>query len=312
MGANLELFLRDLQSRSSGSAPLPKRNYREGVSLSCVGFGGLMLVGMLPERANRLVADSVERGVNFFDVAPSYGDGEAEDKLGVALEPYRKSVFLAGKTKERSGAGLRLELERSLRRLRADFFDLYQLHAVNRTSDMEGILAPCGAADALLRARERGLVRFIGFSAHSVPVALALLDRFDFDSISFPVNFVCYARGNFGPQVLAKARAQGLARVALKSLAYSPWQHLQARVYPNCWYRPIDEPALARDALRFAFSEDVTSVLPPADERLYLMAVALACGATPLTEEERQALFEQARGVKPILRAKRTHSMSDE
>ena len=262
-----------------------------------------MLVGLGREPVNRLVAESVECGVNYFDVAPSYGDGEAEDMLGTALEPHRKNVFLASKTLEHSVAGVRLELEQSLRRLRTDYLDLYQFHAVNKAADAEEILAPGGAAEFLLRAREQGLIRFIGFSSHSVPISLVLLDRFRFDSILFPVNFVCYARGNLGPQVLARARSAGTACVALKSLAHTVRRRLEPRRYPNCWYRPIDDPALALQAMRFSLSEDVVSLLPPGDEQLYRLAVEQAFRVTPLTAEERCRLFEHARGVKPILRA---------
>jgi len=260
-----------------------------------------MLVGMDRDSIERLVARSVEVGVDYFDVAPAYGDGEAENQLGAALASRRKDVFLAGKTLQRSAAGIRLELGQSLRRLRTDYLDLYQFHAVNKAADAEEILAPRGAAEYLLHAREQGLIRYIGFSSHSVPISLALLDRFPFDSVLFPVNFVCYARGNFGPQVLAKARSAGTACVAIKSLALTTLRRSEPRRYANCWYRPIDDPELALRAMRFTLSEGVTALLPPADERLYLMAVELARTATPLMDEERRLLIAQARGLKPIL-----------
>lgn len=285
---------------------MPKRDFRQGVSLSIVGLGGMVLVGASREQASRLVADSVERGVNYFDVAPSYGDGEAEVALGPALAPYRERVFLACKTLERSAAGARLELERSLRRLRTDHFDLYQFHSVNKREDVERILAPDGAASAFLRAREEGLIRFLGFSSHSVPVSLNLLDRFSFDSILFPVNFVCYSRGSFGPQVVKKAKVRGISCLAVKALAYAPWRKGEPRRYPNCWYQPIDDPVLALQALRFSLSEGVTAVLPPGDERLYRMAVELAITVTPLSAEEKRQLFERARSVRPIMTAKKT------
>jgi aryl-alcohol dehydrogenase-like predicted oxidoreductase len=266
----------------------------------------MVLLGASREQASHLVADSVERGVNYFDVAPSYGEGEAEVKLGPALAPYRERVFLACKTLDRSAVGARLELERSLRRLRTDRIDLYQFHAVNKREDMERILAPGGAADAFLQAREEGLIRFLGFSSHSVPVSLNLLDCFSFDSILFPVNFVCYSRGNFGPQVVKKARARGASCLALKALACMPWRKGEPRRYPNCWYRPIDDPVLAQQALRFALSEDVTAVLPPGDERLYRMVLGLAATVTPLSAEERRQLLERARLLRPIMTAKKS------
>jgi aryl-alcohol dehydrogenase-like predicted oxidoreductase len=264
-----------------------------------------MLVGMNQDDVDRLVADSLGREVNYFDVAPSYGEGEAEDKLGSALEPHRSRVFLSGKTLARSAADVIRELEDSLRRLRSEYFDLYQFHAVDKRTDVESIFALGGGLDALLRAREQGLIRYIGFSSHSVPLSLSMLDRFDFDALLFPINYVCYARGNFGPQVLEKAQSRGVARIALKTLAHTPRRHLEARRFPNCWYRPIDEPALAMQALRFALSEDVTAVLPPADERLYRMALDFAPAATPLSAEEREQLLESARGLRPLMRARR-------
>lgn len=261
----------------------------------------MVLVGMGQEQARRLVAESVERGVNYFDVAPLYGNGEGEERLGAALKPHRNRVFLACKTLERSAVGARLELDRSLRRLRSDHIDLYQFHAVNKAEEVEKIFAPGGAAETFLRAREEGLIRFLGFSSHSVPTAVTLLDRFSFDSILFPINLVCFARGNFGPQVLEKARARGVACLALKALAYTPWRKGAARNYPNCWYRPIDDPELALQALRFTLSEHVSAVLPPGDERLYRMTLELAASVSPLSAEERQSLLDGTRGVKPIM-----------
>ncbi len=294
------------EDKASGSGPLPRRDFLPGVRLSIVGFGGLILAGMSQADGDRLVAESIARGVNYFDVSPAYGNGEAERRLGPALRPYRPNVFLAGKTLARSAIGARQELEESLKRLRSDHFDLYQFHAVNRLSDVESIFAPGGALEAFLQARHEGLVRFLGFSSHSVPISLLLLDRLRFDSILFPVNYVCYARGNFGPQVLEKAQVRGVARVALKAMAYTPWPVGARRPYPNCWYRPIDDPDLALQALRFTFSEDVAAVLPPADERLYRMALSLAGSATPLSGEERRQLLGSARGLKPIMKARKS------
>jgi aryl-alcohol dehydrogenase-like predicted oxidoreductase len=256
-------------------------------------------------QACRLVAESIECGVNYFDVSPAYGDGEAEEQLGFALEPHRDRAFLACKTLARTAEGARRELEQSLRRLRTDRFDLYQCHAVNRSGDVDRILAPGGAMEAFLQAREQGIVRFLGFSSHSVPVAMALLDRFPFDSMLFPVNFICYARGDFGPQVLERARERGVACVALKALAYARIGRSEGRTYPNCWYRPIDNPVLALQALRFSLSEGVCAAIPPGDERLYRMAVDLAADVTPLTVEERLQILQGAGRLKPIMWAKK-------
>src|SRR5512136_924387 len=130
---------------------LARREYRDGVKLSVIGFGGIVVCGLPQKEADRIVAEAFDRGVNYFDVAPSYFDGEAETKLGPALEPFRKRSFLACKTLERDAAGARTELERSLRRLRTDHFDLYQFHAVESLDDVEKIVAPGGAGETFLK-----------------------------------------------------------------------------------------------------------------------------------------------------------------
>ena len=305
MGSDLEGYLANLQAESSRSGTIPRRVFLPGVSLSIVGAGGLMFRGMAREEVDRLVAYSVDRGINYFDAAPSYGEGEAEEKLGSALLPYRNRVFLSCKTLARSAAGVRQDLEGSLRRLRSEHIDLYQFHAVNRAEDVDAIFAPLGAMEVFVRAREEGRIRFIGFSSHSVPLALALMERFRFDSILFPVNFACYEKGNFGPRVIERARSLGVARVALKALAYRPWQKTEERKYPNCWYRPIDSPEMALQAIRFTLTEDVSALIPPADERLYRMTMALASQVSPMSPAERSHFLASARGIKPIMTAKK-------
>jgi aryl-alcohol dehydrogenase-like predicted oxidoreductase len=279
---------------------LPKRRYKDDVRLSTIGFGGIIMLGLEQDHANHVVADAIERGVNYFDVAPSYGNGEAEEKLGIALEPFRKSVFLACKAERRDGAGAREQLETSLRRLKTDHFDLYQFHAVGTVEDAKKILAPGGAGETFIRAKRDGLVRYLGFSAHGVDAAMLLMDSMPLDSVLFPVNYVNYAEGDFGPQILAEAKQRGLARMALKALAKTTWKTGEEKTYKNCWYRPIEDPALAEKALRFTLSEDVTAAIPPGYEKFLKMAMQIASSFTPLTASERQNLLASARGVTPI------------
>jgi aryl-alcohol dehydrogenase-like predicted oxidoreductase len=189
---------------------LPRRHYRDDVQLSILGFGGMVVVGQDPKSAGRIVAEAVERGVNYFDVAPTYGDGESEIKLGYALLPHRQDVFLACKTTARDAAGAQKELDRSLERLHTERFDLYQFHAVTSLRDVEQILGPHGAAETFLKARAQGKARYLGCSAHSSEAALALMDGFKLDSILFPVNYILYQEGGFGPQILAYARENGV------------------------------------------------------------------------------------------------------
>jgi aryl-alcohol dehydrogenase-like predicted oxidoreductase len=282
---------------------LPKREYKSGVRLSVIGFGGIVVVGMEQKEADRMVGEAFDRGVNYFDVAPSYFDGEAEMKLGVALAPYRKRSFLACKTMERGAAGALKELERSLARLKTDHFDLYQFHAVSSLGDVEKILAPGGAAETFLKAREAGKVRFLGASAHDAAAAISLMDRFELDSVMFPVNFVLFQEGNFGPQILAHAKKKGVVRLALKALAHTSWPNRNHENWRKCWYQPIDQPELAEKAVRFTLSEDVTAAIPPGEEKLFRLALDIAGKFRPLEAKEREELLAKAKGVRPIFRA---------
>ncbi|MHB8971565.1 MAG: aldo/keto reductase [Pirellulaceae bacterium] len=119
------------------------------------------------------VAEAVDRGVNYFDVAPYYGN--AQERLGPALQSYREKCFLACKTLERDAAGAAKELQRSLKLLKTDYFDLYQLHALMDVDEVEEAFGPGGAMETILKAQQDGKVRYIGFSAHSEEAAHAAM-----------------------------------------------------------------------------------------------------------------------------------------
>lgn len=272
-----------------------------GEKLSIVGFGGIVVSGMEQGDADAVVAEAVERGVNYFDVAPTYGD--AEERLGPALEPHRHGVFLACKTACRDRAGAEEELQRSLQRLRTDHFDLYQLHGVPNVEEARKILAPGGALEAFVAARARGLVRFLGFSAHDPEAALVLMDAFDFDSVLFPLNVTCFTKAGFGPQVLARAQEKGMGRLALKAMAREPWPEGAERTYRKCWYRPFSDPAEAELGLRFTLSLPITAAIPPGEAPLFRLALDIADRFTPLTDEEQAQARAFAAGLKPIFGA---------
>lgn len=292
-----------LAAASKAATTIPRRVYKGDVTLPVIAFGGIVVVGMEQTAADRIVSEAFERGVNYFDVAPSYFDGEAEMKLGQALQPYRAKSFLACKTMERGAAGARKELEQSLVRAKTDHFDLYQFHAVSNMGEVEKILAPGGAGELFLKAREEGKVRFLGASAHDAQAAIALMERFPLDSILFPVNFVLFQEGNFGPQILAKAKEKGIARLALKAMAHTTWPGREHDTWRKCWYKPIEDPALAELAVRFTLSEDITAAVPPGEEKLFRMALDFASHLKPLAPKEREDLLAKARGIHPIFHA---------
>ena len=260
----------EIERRSYGATP---------DRISVLGFGGVIVTNTTPADAARYVSEAVDHGINYFDVAPFYGN--AQERLGPALEPYRENCFLACKTKERSGEGAQRELEESLELLRTDRFDLYQLHALRDVEkDVEAAFAPGGAMDIITRARDEGKIRYIGFSAHTEETAHAAMDRFDFDSILFPVNYFSWTKGEFGSGVVERAREKGMGVLALKSLAHRPWTEAERqapdRPWPKCWYKPLDDDEYIRPALRFTLSRSVDAAIPPGHWELFKRCVDIA------------------------------------
>ena len=279
---------------------MEKRPYgKTGIGLSVIGFGGILVRDEPPEEASRLVSQAIDWGINYFDVAPSYGN--AQECLGPALEPYRKDVFLACKSEKRSAREARAELDESLELLRTDYFDLYQLHAVTTDEDVQQILAPGGALETLVAARDAGIVRHLGFSAHLETAALALMDAFAFDSILFPVNWVTWNTGKFGARVVDIAVQKGLAILALKTLAKCQWANEEERKKsPKTWYHPVESYEEAQLAVRFTLSRPVTAAVSPGYEYLIRWAVDAANEFTPITPEEEEMLADRARDLSPI------------
>ncbi len=265
--------------------------------LSILGVGGVTVMYLEQKVANSIVAEAIEHGINYFDVAPSYGD--AEIKLGNALKGKRNEIFLACKTEERTKSGAERELRESLKRLKTDHFDLYQLHAMTTQEDFDKALGPNGALEAFVKAQKEGLIRYIGFSAHSDKIAIQLIDAFDFDTILFPINWVLVFKAHFGPPVIEKARSKNMGILAIKAFALTTKRE-DDKDHPKSWYTPIEDPELASLSLRYTLSQPITAAIPSGDERLFPMAVDIAENFTPITEEEIEQLKERAQGLEPI------------
>jgi hypothetical protein len=294
-----------LQAASSSNAPaLLRRRYgRKGEEqLSIIGFSGLMLDGMTQPDVNRLTADAVEKGVNYVDVAPAYG--KAEIVLGPALEPYRKKVFLACKTKGRTREAAKADFERSCERLRTDHFELYQLHHVYSVPrDLDPCFQKGGAMEFLEELKKEGRIRYIGFSAHSEEAALAALGRYPFDSFLLPLNFASMLKLGFGPKVLAKAKEVGATPIALKAFVrqkQQPEGDPIRKKYPRIWYQPLDDPHEQEMALRFSLGLPIMAAMPPMDARLWRAALDIAMRFKPLTDEEQSELKQLAMQLDPL------------
>ena len=280
-------------------AALPKRPFgKTGAEVSIVGFGGFVLARLDQDASTRLVAEAVERGVNYFDVSPEYGD--AEVKLGLALEPYRKACFLACKTAQRTADGARAELRRSLERLKTDHIDLYQLHHIRKVKeDVEAVFGQGGAWEFLQEAKKDGRIRHVGFSAHTEAAALAAIEKSEFDSIMFPLNFSYWYGADFGPRVLQAAKAKGMAVMGIKSLARQRWPKgpREPGPYANMWYQPITNPQEQAMSVRWTLSQGVTAVLPPYNDTLHRRAFEVGLAYTPITDAETEQLKGLASGL---------------
>jgi predicted aldo/keto reductase-like oxidoreductase len=267
-------------------------------TISAVGFGGIIVKDETQDSANNIVAKAYDRGITYYDVAPTYGN--AQERLGPALKPYRNKVFLACKTEKRDAEGASRHLEESRKLLQTDHFDLYQFHAVTTSDDVEEIFAPGGAMETVRKAREQGLVRYIGFSAHDEQAALAMLERYPFDSVLFPFNFATWYKGKFGPTLFSQARELGIGILALKSLAKRPWGENEKRTWSKTWYHPVETYDEADLALRFTLSLPVTAAVSPGHQEFLWWMCDIAENNRPLTEDEKRQLKRKSQELAPI------------
>src|SRR5208337_5548598 len=148
-------------------------------------------------------------------------------------------------------AGAAKELQQSLKLLMTDHFDLYQLHALSDVEEVEQAFGHGGAMEMILKAKQDGKIRYIGFSAHSEEAAHAAMDRFDFDSVLFPLSFPIWLKAKFGPAVYKRAKKSGMGILALKAMAHQQWPNGKKRRWNKTFYEPFDEIDQAALGLRF-------------------------------------------------------------
>ncbi len=206
-------------------------------------FGAASLGAVSQSDADRTLDTLLRYGVNHIDVAASYGD--AELRVGPWMDRYRDRFFLATKTGQRDYQGAKDELHRSLERLRVDHVDLIQIHNLADPIEWDQALSPGGVLDALVEAREQGLVRMIGVTGHGTQIAAThrrSLERFDFDSVLLPYNWVTmrssYYAENFDA-LAATCAERNVALQTIKSIARQPWgarDHTRAT-----WYEPLED-----------------------------------------------------------------------
>ena len=287
------------------AAPLARRPLgKTGRTLPVVGYPCLALKNDDQKAATLQLRRALEAGVDYFDVAPAYGkDGECEIKTGEGLKGVpREQYFLACKTQKDDAKEGRIELERSLKRLKTDHFDLYQLHCLQREDEVRQALGPGGVLEMILKAKEEGKVRHIGFSAHTSIAALTAMAGFDFDSCMFPLNFVEWFGTGFGREVADVAAAKGVSLISIKPVSRGLWPKGVEKSY-DWWYRPLEEETEYQLAMDWVLSlPGMVSVIPTSYFDVFDKTVAAARKFQPVLPVGVDALKALAGTCTPIFK----------
>jgi aryl-alcohol dehydrogenase-like predicted oxidoreductase len=291
---NRRVFLGAMAMTAASSATgqtgtIPRRKLgKTDVEVSALGLGGFHLGSAKDQgEATDIVHQAVDAGVNFFDNCWEYHEGVSEERLGIALQGLRKNVILMTKvcTHGRDKKVAMRMLEESLRRLRTDYLDIWQIHEVVYWNDPDLIFAPDGAAEALLQAKKEGKVRFVGFTGHKDPeIHLKMLaHEFPFDTIQMPLNCFDASFRSFETQVLPEAVRRGIAPLGMKSMGGSGEMVIQGGVTPQ-------------EALLYAMSLPVATTISGIDSLSVLhQNLATVRAFQPLSAEQMTSLRERCR-----------------
>jgi aryl-alcohol dehydrogenase-like predicted oxidoreductase len=250
---------------------------RTGHDSSRVIFGGAALSAMRQERADELLPVLLEAGVNHLDVAASYGD--AELRLAPWLAAHPDEFFVATKTGDRGGDAARASLERSLARLGVDHVDLVQLHNLVEPDEWDVAFGPGGAVDALARARDEGLTRFVGVTGHGLRIArmhARSLERFDFDSVLLPYSYLLLQHDVYRADVerlLAMCEERNVATQTIKAVARRRWRDHERHF---SWYEPLADDGAVDRAVRYVLGHPRLFLVSSSDARLLRASLAAA------------------------------------
>lgn len=270
--------------RSSAAGEIPKRMLgKTGVQVSALCFGGAHW-GRIEDDAEaiRILHEAIDAGVTFLDNAWEYNGGRSEELMGKALQGRRQQVFLMTKVCSH-GRDKRValqQLDESLRRLKTDYLDLWQIHEVVYLDDPDRHFAPGGAAEALLEAKRQGKVRFVGFTGHKDPkIHLKMLAHdFPFDTCQMPLNVFDGTYRSFEQDVLPVLTQRGIAPIGMKSLSGNAEPVKQGLVTPE-------------EALRYVLSLPIASLVSGIDSRDVLRQnLDIVRRFVPMTVAEMQGL----------------------
>ncbi|MBI2204470.1 MAG: aldo/keto reductase [Candidatus Rokubacteria bacterium] len=273
-----------------------RRLGRTGHRSTVVTFGAVAVGRLEQDAADRAIQLVLDRGVNHFDVAPRYAD--AELRLQPWMPRIRDRVFLGGKTAERTREAAWEQLNRSLERLGTDHLDLYQLHSVGKIADLDACTARGGALEALVQAREQGLVRWLGVTGHTHAAPgthFEALRRFDFDTVMFPLNFVLWADPAYrrdATALLDECARRDVGVHIIKTVAKDSWGE-RAKTHAT-WYEPFTDQGVIDRAVAFVLSKPVTTLTTVGDVGVLPKVLDAAERFRPLTPEAEAALVREA------------------
>jgi len=279
-----------------------RRFGRTGHMSTIAIFGAAAFWEISQADADKVMEQVIEAGINHIDVAPSYG--QAEERVGPWMPRERQRFFLGCKTTERTKAGAWDEMQRSLKRLQTETFDLYQCHAITTMDELDAITMKGGALEAFVEARQRGLIQFIGITGHGVnapQIYLEALRRFDFDSVLFPLNFVQMAIPEFrkhAEELIATCKTKDVGTMTIKTITKAPWGERQHTA--NTWYEPFDKMDEIQRAVNFGLSYDVTGLCTAGDTRILPMILEACNNFTSLNETQREEMIQSATQYEPL------------
>jgi aryl-alcohol dehydrogenase-like predicted oxidoreductase len=283
---------------------LPKRKLgRTGEYVTMLGTGGFH-IGWTTERdAQEVIEASLEGGVRFFDTAESYGPGTSEERYGKYLTPkYRDLIFLMTKTTGPDAKTVQEHLEGSLRRLKVDQIDLYQVHSIRTPQDVDNRME-AGVIDYLLKAKDQGKFKYLGFTGHQNPFAHAhLLDKTKesdiFDTVLMPVNVLDETYFSFIKNVLPKALDRDMGILAMKSLADGRFFAKKERANWTSEDPVIPNYMSIKEAMYFVWSLPVTVLISGNENATFMREkIALARSFTKLSDEQRIALIDKVKDI---------------
>jgi diketogulonate reductase-like aldo/keto reductase len=274
-----------------------------GFEITPVVYGGIVSMRDGQDASDKYVSWAIDRGINYFDVAPSYQD--AEEKLGNSLKPYRKNIHLACKTTCRMKVDAQKEFEQSFRLLHTDYFDVYQMHALSSEEEVDQAFGVGGIMEMMVKAKEQGLVRKLGITCHSEAAALKAMSMYDFDTVLFPLNWHMNLGHGMGTQLIKTAKEKGMGILGMKQLIERRWMssdEAKNSSYPKSWCKPIDleNKELRLAAMKYTLSIGADTLVPPGDFVNFSFVVENIeeCLEHPLTEEELALLKDSYEKVK--------------